>query len=769
MSVSSSGSITFSGLASGVDTQSIIQSMMKLAQQPITQLQSQQTVIQTKQAAVQQLVSALQALSSSAQSLSSQSAFQAVTASSSTPATATVTTSPGAQQGVYSLIVNGLATSQKLASTAQTDTTSALNLNGTFVINGKAVAVASSDSLTSIAQSINSAGAGVTASLINGGTGNAFLTLTSNTTGANGAIQFSDVSGNVLSSLGVASGAASIRQPVTDGAIGTAFGSSTSSIGSQLGLSSGTSGSFTVNGTSVNVDYSTDSLQDVANAINAANAGATASVVSSTSNGSTTYQLQIVGASGSTPTFTDPSNLLGAVGILQSGAGNQLIGAQDASFSLDGVALTSSSNTVTSAIPGVTLTLLSGSSSSPATSTISLQTDTDGISKNVQSFVSAYNSIVSYISQTSQLDTSTFQSGPLFGDFTTQQVQSQLSGMLFSDVPGLSGSFKNLASLGFSLDKSGNLAVDSGTLNNALATNPQAVANLFAASGTSNSADIQYVSSSTSTQPSSTPYAVNITQAATQGSYTGAVAQTGASGSGEVLTFTGKSFGSGYTLNVDSNSTQAQIISQINNDATLKNYVSASSVGGVLTLTAKQYGTNGNFSVSSNQAAAATNSGIGTNGQGTSTNGLDVAGTINGEAATGTGQYLAGNNGNATTANLQIQYKGTATGAVGSITFSSGVGTEIQGLVTKMTDPTSGFVTEDINSYTTQINDINDQITNLQNQLTQQQQQLTQEFANMEAMIAQYQQQGTALASFGLSSSSSSGSSSKASIGSSHS
>lgn len=765
--MSSSGpvsGITFSGLASGVNTQSIIQKLLALGQQPITTLQNQEQTITTQQAAIQQLESDVQSFASAGQALSTQSSFQSVAGTSSDSTVASVTAGTGAQQGVYNLIVNGLATSQKVATSAQASTTTALNLSGTFVIDGHAVSVSASDTLTSIAQSINSSGAPVTASLINGGTGNSYLTVTSNATGAANAIQLSDLTGGVLGSLGVTTGSPSIAQPIPNGAQSYGFSSGTSSLGSLMGLSSNTAGTFTINGTSVSVDYATDSLQSLANKINLAGAGVNATVASNTTKGVTTYQLQITGTS-STPTFTDPNNLLGAIGVLQSAPGNQLVKAQDASYSLDGVNLTSGSNTITSAIPGVTLSLLKGSSSAPANATISLSTNTAGIVSNVQNFVSAYNAVVGYISQNSQFNSTTYQTGPLFGDFTTQQVQSQLSSALFNNVPGLTGPYTNLAQLGFSLDQNGNLNVNQTTLNNALSTNPQAVANLFAASGNTTSPQLNYVSSTPKTQSSGSAYAVNVTQAASQSSSTASVSQTAANPTSETLTFSGALFGAQpYSMSLDVNSTQAETVAKINSDPTLGGLVVASVNSGQLVISSKLYGAQSNFTVVSNQAAAANNSGIGTAGQATVAAGLDVAGTINGEAATGTGQYLAGNSGNKTTDGLQIQYTGTSTGAVGSITYSAGVGTIIQSLVNNMTDPSSGYVTQDIQSYTNQINDINNQITNLQSQLTQEQAQLTSEFANMENLIAQYQQQGAGLNSLLGSSSSSSSAASSASV-----
>ncbi len=276
MSVNSStaGSpISFSGIVSGLDTSSIIQAMLAADQAPITTLTNEETAIQTTQSAQSQLEALVQTIGTDVANLSKASSFSATAANSSNTGVATFSsTSSSATAGTYNLTVNQLATAGKIASSAQADTTSALNLSGTFVINGQAIDVTASDSLTTLAQKINSAGAGVTASLINGGAGNAYMTLTSTSTGAANAVQLSDLSGSVMNSLGFIGGASTIRTPITNGAQSSTFSSETASIGSLLGASAPPAGSFTINGVQINADFSTDSLQSIASNINAAGA-----------------------------------------------------------------------------------------------------------------------------------------------------------------------------------------------------------------------------------------------------------------------------------------------------------------------------------------------------------------------------------------------------------------------------------------------------------------------------------------------------------------
>lgn len=754
--------INFSGIVSGLDTNSIIQKLLQVDQLPINSLNTQIQTIQTHQQALSQLATGVTAIQSAASSLSTASQVLSLTANSSDTSVATITSTAGAQAGTYNLSVSQLATAQKVGSAAQSSVSNALGLSGQFVVNGGSVQVTASDSLTSIAQKINGLNTGEIASVIDGGSGNSYLTIASANTGVINNLQLSDVTGGVLGSLGLLTGASTIRQPVTNGALGVALNSNSSSVGSLLGLSSPPAGKIRINGGSaISIDFNTDSLQTIANNINSSGSGVTASVQSSTTNGVTKYQLQIVNNTAGSPTFSDPENLLSSIGIVQQGIGNSLVAGQDANYTLDNVALTSASNTVTSAIPGATITLLKGTTASPGTSTLSLSTNSQGVLSNVGNLVTAYNAVVDYISQNSQLDTSTYQSGPLFADFTAEQVQQQLAGSLFNNIPGLTGTYTNLGSIGFSLDQTGHLQVDSTKFSAAVNSNPNAVAAIFAATGSSTNQNITYVSSSNATVSSATPYAVNISQAATQTVASANTQQTAANPANETLTFSGTLIGSNpYSLTLDVGSTLADTVNKINSDSTLKGLVNASVVNGALQISSLKYGTQSSFSVVSDTAAGSNNSGIGTSGQATITNGLDVAGTINGEAATGTGQFLNGNTGNSTTDGLQIQYTGTATGAVGSLTYSRGVASLLNSITSSLTDPVSGIIQSATNSDTTQVTDLNQQISDLTAQMNAQSQQLQLEFANMETAIAQLQQQSGSLSAITGSSSSSSSSSS---------
>jgi flagellar hook-associated protein 2 len=246
------------------------------------------------------------------------------------------------------------------------------------------------------------------------------------------------------------------------------------------------SGSFTIdNGsgavTTVNLADGNNSLQGIANAINGSGANVTASIVNDGS--STPNRLVIMGNdtanytvdfSGLTtpPSTGDPAQV---PTLLGSGDPSYQAGAP-ATFKLDGVSMTKTSNTVTDAISGVTVNLLKQG----ATTTFTVANDTAGVTTKINSFVTAYNAAITLVNNQSKYNTSTNTAGPLSGDTTVRTIQSQLQGLLTSVVSGASGSFNNLAQLGLTTDKSdGTLSVDSTKLTAALSSDFNGVVDLF--------------------------------------------------------------------------------------------------------------------------------------------------------------------------------------------------------------------------------------------------------------------------------------------------
>jgi flagellar hook-associated protein 2 len=222
-----------------------------------------------------------------------------------------------------------------------------------------------------------------------------------------------------------------------------------------------------------------DTLNALASYINKQNMGVTASVITTGSTAILSLVSQTSGSAGILH-ITDTTGGGSGLGIqmAQSSPGQDL--GTDASLTVDGVPVTSGSNTVTGVIPGVTLTL-SGTSSNPVT--LDIQPDLTQVSTGINNFVSAWNQLMSDINaQNTYSGTGT--APPLLGDPSLDLIQSQLLNDIATSLSG-NGAAVNLQSIGIHLEEDGTLTTtpavppDSMDLNDALANDFSAVQNLF--------------------------------------------------------------------------------------------------------------------------------------------------------------------------------------------------------------------------------------------------------------------------------------------------
>jgi len=142
---------------------------------------------------------------------------------------------------------------------------------------------------------------------------------------------------------------------------------------------------------------------------------------------------------------------------------------------VDGVPFSSTSNTVTGAIPGVSLNLLGAFPTVQAQ--VSVGPDSNGAAQAITSFVNAYNKIIGDINQQLTVDPGTNSEGPLGSDGSLRSLQSSLLSDATQAVG--SGAFPNLASLGIAMNNDGTLSVNSSQLSDALTNHPSEVLNFF--------------------------------------------------------------------------------------------------------------------------------------------------------------------------------------------------------------------------------------------------------------------------------------------------
>ena len=242
----------------------------------------------------------------------------------------------------------------------------------------------------------------------------------------------------------------------------------------------GFSGSIGINGQTIQVT-SGDTLQQLADNINAANAQVTATVLPTTVSGSTQYVLNIASTEGQAITWSDPNGILGSLGIESGGTPtNQVQAAKAASYTINGVAETSPTDTLASSIPGVTLQL-TGTSTSPVQ--VSVTQNQAAITSQVQQFAADYNHLLSDLNQYSG------KGGVLEGNAGLLGIAGTLQQSLTETNAAQPSGYQSLAQIGVTLQApvgSPNqlqLSVDAGSLQDALQSNPEAVASLLNATG----------------------------------------------------------------------------------------------------------------------------------------------------------------------------------------------------------------------------------------------------------------------------------------------
>jgi flagellar hook-associated protein 2 len=521
--------------------------------------------------------------------------------------------------------------------------------------------------------------------------------------------------GSVKGGIGLGTGTANPGSSVT----ATAGVTLTSSDGSQIvvggsnpaaaGLAAGSSGSYLGTGFSqdgsqtsgtVTLDTRDQSMQGIRDAINKANIGVTATIVSDGSD--TPYHLVITsnktGAKSSMKISVDgadgqPADASIANLLAYDPAGTQKLtqtsGAQDTRLTMNGIEVSSASTTVEDAIQGVSLDV-----ASLGNTTLTVSKNTSAVNDAVNGFVKAYNDLNKTISGLTSYNADTKTGAVLQGDAAVRSIQSQLRRQLGTTVEGLGGKLTTLSQVGIAFQKDGSLAVDSSKLNDAITNNFSDIGGLFAAMGSASDGTISFDKSSASTKPGE--YAVKIDKMASQGTLTSNSTATGPTTILSNTTWT-------VTLNqtdpatdskvqnisipagtYDKTQLAAMLRSAINGNATFKgagDAVEASvDSGGNLAISSSKYGSTSNISIS-----GVTGTTVDTVfGSATPAAGIDVVGTIGGVAATGNGQSLTAAAGSPAEG-IQLTIKSGTTGDRGTVTFSQGYAYQLTNLAATFT------------------------------------------------------------------------------------
>jgi len=165
--------------------------------------------------------------------------------------------------------------------------------------------------------------------------------------------------------------------------------------------------------------------------------------------------------------------------------------AQNASLTVDGIPITRSSNVVGDVISGVTFSLVKDTvASGPISVTVSK--DSSAVKAKIQSFLTAYNDLRSYISTNTKYDTVTKVAAPLMGETAVNTVSQGLVSLIGNAVAGLTGTYTSLSRVGITIQKDGSLAMNATKMDAAMGADFQGVVDLFSKNLTTATEGVAY-------------------------------------------------------------------------------------------------------------------------------------------------------------------------------------------------------------------------------------------------------------------------------------
>jgi flagellar hook-associated protein 2 len=720
------------GITSGINYNDIITKLRQVNSRPILLLQQQEQRIAYQRAALESVNKLLLDFKSKVDALSQRDSLLSTLSSSTDPSVVTANAGGGAATGSYSVRVLQLAQAQRLAAqgVATLDQTSIAADVGTLSFHVGSGAVTTIDltagmTLQELRDAINGAqGSGVRASIVNDGspTSPYRLVLTAKDSGGANAIVF-DSNDTTLNFA-----TATIEDAVAD--VANSFNGTVASSGTYTGA------------TNKNIVLQVTTAGGIGAARYKVSYDGGLTWTADDALTTSTSAVDVTGASaeGVNVAFSDSASPVNfAVGdrFTIDVFVPELQKAQDAVVQVDGVQIVRSTNVFKDVIEGITLT---AHKADAVAQTITISNDTSGVETKIKAFADAYNKLVDEIARQTKFDTENRVAAPLFGDVGVNGLLASIRARVTSVFHGFP-TYSTLSSIGLTIDGNAHLNVDAAKLSAALANDADAVTKLFVESGTSTSSAVQYVDSSDDTQAGT--YLVNVTQAATRASLTGAQAiGPGGLAADERLTI---SFGESAAIQVNLAAGQslASIVAQLNAafGENALDLAAEDDGSGRLAIHSTKYGSEQTLGIFSNQdAAAADQLGFGATQQ--TASGLDVIATVNGVAVTGSGQTLTLEGGDGKGLVLLVTANEPLTA---SLLVSRGIGIGIQRYIAQQTEGDHGLFKTRGDGYDKRLKEYDKRIETLQARLDTEEELLRKKFTALETKLATLTSQGNFL------------------------
>ena len=229
------------------------------------------------------------------------------------------------------------------------------------------------------------------------------------------------------------------------------------------------------------INVTTATPAGVVSAINGANLGVTAQLIN-TGDAAKPFTIVVTGQTGTSNSFklTSPVTVPELnFGADVSGALNNLDEARDASFTVDGLPISRSSNTISDVIPGVSLELFTATTGSAR---IDLKRDSSGIEEKLNALVKAYNDFMDNMKilgdKASEVET---YGGALAGDSFLSSIKAQVRSLVMADSSTPGTKLKAARDVGIDIDRNGKMSLNTTKLESALSNNFSDVVTLFSA------------------------------------------------------------------------------------------------------------------------------------------------------------------------------------------------------------------------------------------------------------------------------------------------
>lgn len=517
------------------------------------------------------------------------------------------------------------------------------------------------------------------------------------------------------------------------------------------------------------IDSTNNSLSGLRDAINNSDSGIQASIV----NDGSGYKLQIKAASGAaneleitvaesggTPTNEDASGLSRFAFNTTVSQLTENQGGQDASLTLNGLAITRETNKVEDVVEGLTLDILKAAPGEEINITIS--DDKAFAEQNIRDFVEAYNLFLEAIEPifgTSEVEgeegETTTVTGSLAKDSLAKSILSQIRSTIASSIPGLGNSdFTSLTNIGIRTELDGTLSIDEDDFSDAFDTNFEDIQKLFAPTTYSSSGEIFINSYGKNTTAGE--YEVDITTAPDQGYYNG--------GDIDDTEATFPNFDSSaktydFKISVNGNTSDTLVIPSavyadkdemavalqtlINADETLAANaatvtVTYDSTNDRFDITSNKYGASSTVEITEASASASSDLGLAV---ASGTAGVTVAGTIDGVAGFASGNVLLPQLGEPAEGLALVIGKDASSGTVN---FSRGFAGELSELITSFLTA-GGVIDLREDSLESDLDDLDEDQTSLDRRMTAYQERLIQQFISMERILNSLNSSGSFL------------------------